>query len=206
MAKRTLDGFFKVPPTKKPCVEEQPASEQHGKSPNLSKHPTYPWAVPHLPSHIAAEIEMLVTASGKQINNQPHLDLLYFQPFVPRTIERELFEFLRSELFFYRVKYTIQRFGKATEINTPRFTTVFGIDDTSRFLEETLSIVEASAKTKPVSKTKYRCQPRPIPECLDLLLLVPSPADGKMLEDREGESSCLRSDLPPFLPQLRADR
>ena len=173
MAKRTLDGFFKVSPAQKPCVEDQLTSgQEQKKNLRVNRHPTYPWPVPYLSPRVAAEIETLVTASGKKINNQPHLDLLLFQPFIPRTIERELFEFLRSELFFYRVKYTIQRFGKETEISTPRFTTVFGIDETSRFMENPPSIVEASDRTKTVSKNKYKCQPRPIPECLDFLRRV----------------------------------
>lgn len=104
------------------------------------------------------------------MNNQSHLDLLYFQPFIPKAVDRDLFEFLRSELFFYRVKYTINRFGKETLINTPRYTTVFGIDDTSRFLED--RIVEASNPSKAVRKDKYKCNPRTIPECLDLLRRV----------------------------------
>ena len=171
MSKRTLDGFFKASPAKKAHVEDQSVSTRklEPQSSDVTSHPTYPWAVPNLPQNIAAELETLVTHTGKEIKNQPHLDLLYFQPFVPRTIERGLFEFLRSELFFYRVKYTIQRFGKQAEINTPRFTTVFGIDETNRFIAELPSIVEASDRTKPVSKSKYKCQPRPIPECLDFL-------------------------------------
>ena len=114
----------------------------------------------------------MVTAAGKAINHQPDLDILYFQPFIPHFIERDLFDFLRSELFFYRVTYTIKRFGKETQVNTPRYTTVFGLDETSRFIIDSPSIVEASDLSKPVSKTKYRCQPRPIPECLDLLRRV----------------------------------
>lgn len=172
MSKRTLDGFFKPPLAQKLCVQHQLSAKQEQHASNVTNHPTYPWALPDLPPDIVAEIETLVTSSGKEIKNQPHLDLLYFQPFIPRTIERELFEFLRSELFFYRVKYTIQRFGKETEINTPRFTTVFGIDETSRFISEPPSIVEASDRAKPVSKTKYKCKPRPIPECLDFLRRV----------------------------------
>lgn len=168
MSKRTLDGFLKASPAKEARVNRN----QEQRSLSLTSHPTYPWPIPHLPPRIAAEIETLVTNSGKEIKNQPHLDLLYFQPFISRAIERDLFEFLRSELFFYRVKYTIQRFGKEAEINTPRFTTVFGIDETSRFITEPTSIVEASDRTKPVSKTKYKCRPRPIPECLDLLRRV----------------------------------
>jgi alkylated DNA repair dioxygenase AlkB len=172
MPKRTLDGFFKTVPAKKLCAELQLSSEKEQQSSDSTSHPTYPWAVPNLPPNIAAEIETLVTSYGKDIKNQHHLDLVYFQPFIPRTIDREYFEFLRSELFFYRVKYNIQRFGKETEINTPRFTTVFGIDETSRFIAEPASIVEASDRTKLVSKTKYKCRPRPIPECLDLLRRV----------------------------------
>lgn len=172
MSKRTIDGFFKAPPAKTPRVEDQSVSKPEPQSLTFTNHPTYPWSVPDLPPHIATEIQKLVTASGKEIKNQPHLDLLYFQPFIPRNIERELFEFFRSELFYYRVKYTIQRFGKATEINTPRFTTVFGIDETSRFIKDPPAIVQASDQTKSVPKTKYKCQPRPIPECLDLLRRV----------------------------------
>lgn len=175
MSKRTLDTFFLAPSAKKlrlsqdvsatlPPVGCMPAA--------MDDHPSYPWAVPHLPAPIKEELELLVTAEGQDINNQPDLDLLYFQPFIPQSIERALFEFLRSELFFYRVKYTIKRFGVETQINTPRYTTVFGVDETSRFVTEPPSIVDVSHPFKPVSKTKYKCQPRPIPECLDFLRRV----------------------------------
>jgi alkylated DNA repair dioxygenase AlkB len=97
---------------------------------------------------------------------------LYFQPFIPKSIERELFHFLRSELFFYRVRYTIKRFGKETVINTPRFTTVFGLDETSRFVDDGARIVDAADPSRTVPRDKYRCRPRPIPECLDLLRRV----------------------------------
>ena len=172
MPKRTLDGFFKAAPAIQPRTEDQLSHQDEHQSSSLTSHPTYPWPIATLPPKIAAEIEVLVNTCGKEIKDQPHLDLLYFQPFIPRTIERDLFEFLRSELFFYRVKYAIQRFGKETEVNTPRFTTVFGIDKTSCFITEPPWIVEASDRTKPVSKTKYKCHPRPIPECLDFLRRV----------------------------------
>jgi len=178
MAKRTLDGFFSSAP-KKPRIESAPvASLEKGAEPSpavpckATNHPTYPWPVPHLPAHISPEVELLVTAQGKEIKDQPHLDLLYFQPFIPKTVERDLFNFLRSELFFYRVKYTIKRFGKETLINTPRFTTVFGLDGTSRFADGGLRIVDASDPVKTVSVNKYHCKPRPIPDCLDFLRRV----------------------------------
>ena len=171
MSKRKLDSFF-TPATKKARPGLATAISPSPTSNRKSSHGTYPWNVPHLPSHIAEEIELQVTATGKSINNQPHLNLLYFQPFVPHSIERALFNFLRSELFFYRVKYTITRYGKATLINTPRFTTVFGVDETSQFADGGSRIVEASDLSKTVRKDKYRCSPRPIPECLDLLRRV----------------------------------
>ncbi|KAI1618232.1 hypothetical protein EDD36DRAFT_459886 [Exophiala viscosa] len=172
MAKRTLDAFFSLTPTaaKRARVEPQSTTTTLN-STVATTHPTYSWPVPHLPEHISSEVELLVTTQGKEIKDQPHLDLLYFQPFVPRSISQDLFNFLRSELFFYRVKYTIKRFGKETIINTPRFTTVFGLDETSFFADNN-QIVEATSPTKPVRKDKYKCKPRPIPECLDLLRRV----------------------------------
>ena len=143
-----------------------------------SNHPTYPWPVPYYAPEIIAELEDLRQKTGKEINNQPDLDLVYYQPFVPSSIAQDLFNFLRSHLFFYRVKYTIKRFGKETLINTPRYTTVFGIDETSRFITDPPSIVEAAEKSKTVPKTKYKCQPRAIPECLDLLRRVAEEATG----------------------------
>ena len=173
MSKRTLEGFFTTPVVKRVKLAEQCPAELTTKI-NLKKsnHPTYPWPVPELPSYLTKELELLVTATGKVINDQPDLDLLYFQPFVPRSIERDLFEFLRSELFFYRVKYSLKRFGKVTKVQTPRYTSVFGVDETSRFIPEPPFLVDASDLSKPVPRTKYKCQPRPIPECLDFLRRV----------------------------------
>ncbi|KAK5045838.1 hypothetical protein LTR84_008931 [Exophiala bonariae] len=175
MAKRTLDGFFSAT-SKKPKVATPDAActSTSANTANLAttSHSTYPWPILQLPPNIQVELEGQVTAQGRQINDQPHLDLLYFQPFIPKSIERELFEFLRSELFFYRVKYTIKRFGKETLINTPRFTTVFGLDETSQFDDAGTRIVEASNSSKNVHPNKYKCKPRPIPECLDFLRRV----------------------------------
>lgn len=172
MSKRSLDNFFS-PAVKKSRVESTPVQNNSGDTPTkTTNHSTYAWPIRHLPDNIIDEVELLVTAQGRTINNQPHLDLLYFQPYVPKKIAKDLFEFLRSELFFYRVKYTIKRFGKETLINTPRFTTVFGVDETSRFANDGKQLVEASDISKPVRKDKYKCKPRPIPECLDFLRRV----------------------------------
>ena len=61
------------------------------------------------------------TVLSKEINDQPDLDLLYFEPFVPGYLAKPMFEFLRSELPFYRVEYDIKRGGISTHIRTPRY-------------------------------------------------------------------------------------
>lgn len=207
MSKRTLDSFFS-PTTKKikqstqdvldhgPSQQKEIKASQalvadashHSlpKSISTTSHATYAFPIADLPSTISEELdELLLTASGKMIKNQPHLDLLYFEPLIPRSVADELFQFLRSALPFYRVKYTINRFGKSLDINTPRYTTVFGIDETSRFLETIASfpedsktnlmstrIVEASNRLNEVAPGKYKScvvPPRPIPPCLSVL-------------------------------------
>ncbi|KAI5270503.1 DNA repair family protein-like protein [Aureobasidium subglaciale] len=161
MSKRTLDTFFN--PTQKkakiPLTESKDAP---------SKHTTYPYAIPQLPPEVSDLLNFAPEAEGKIINDQPDLDLLYFQPYIPGSISTPLFEFLRGELFFYRVKYKIKRGPIETDINTPRFTTVFGVDETSIFSSDG-SLLDAATQ-KPISKDKYKtCKPRPIPSCLDAL-------------------------------------
>lgn len=167
--KRTLDGFFekKVTP-KKARIEASPQDQAETDQP-VSFHPTYPHPVPHFPSYISNTILAEVPASeGRHINDQPDLDLLYFQPFIPKSIENDAFQFLRKELFFYRVKYKIKRGPVETDINTPRFTTVFGVDETSKF-DIDGKLVDSKSE-KPIPMDRYRtCSPRPIPGCLEQL-------------------------------------
>lgn len=113
------------------------------------------------------------------MTDQPDLDLLYFEPYLPRSSAKELFEFLRSSLPFYRVEYDIKRGGISTHIRTPRWTTVFGLDETSRFApatdgtgaeETTNMIVDAKTGREVVGDRYYdKYPPRPIPACLDAL-------------------------------------
>lgn len=88
---------------------------------------------------------------------------------MPTYLAKDLFTFLRAELPFYRVKYSIKRFGVETAINTPRYTTVFGLDETSRFSTSTedSTIVDAKTGIKVPAKAYARYAPRPIPKCLD---------------------------------------
>lgn len=127
-----------------------------------------------MPASLSAELASLpAPGTGRAIDDQPDLDLLYFEPYVPRAAAGELFRFLRSSLPFYRVEYDIRRGGGTggTHIRTPRWTTVFGIDETSRFSPDG-RVVDASTGTPASSvDTKYyaRYPPRPIPQCLDEL-------------------------------------
>lgn len=170
--KRSLDNFFTPTSQKKLRLTAEPGPPNINTvdvpNPQVSNHATYPFPVPHLPPHIIEHLNEVPASQGKEINDQPDLDLLYFQPYIPRTIERELFEFLRSKLFFYRVQYSIKRYGTETQINTPRYTTVFGVDTSSKFNLDGALI--DSQTSKAISPDRYRtCTPRPLPQCLDHL-------------------------------------
>ena len=173
--KRALDSFFTPISHKKPCLSPGPPIESEycrigPSSTDVSNHRSYPYPVPHLPLDIVEQLSRVPAAEGREINNQPDLDLLYFQPYIPKSVERDLFHFLRQQLFFYRVQYTIKRYGTETQINTPRYTTVFGVDTSSTFTA-TGDLIDSQTK-KPVPLERYKAcasQPRPIPQCLDHL-------------------------------------
>lgn len=167
MSKRTLDGFFKAPPAKKARISDQPGSS----------HETYPFTVPHLPVDIIGALGFAPAAEGRVMADQPDLDLVYYQPYIPKDIVKDLFQFLRSELFFYRVEYDIKRGPIQTRIRTPRFTTVFGVDETSRFSEEGALVDVSNGKAIP--RDRYNCKPRPLPACLDLLRRITEGTTGE---------------------------
>ena len=168
MKRGAIDSFFKRPEPKKPKYEV---------STQKTSHASYPFAIPHLPASITEQLGFAPAEEGKIMNDQLDLDLVYYRPYVPSSIAPGLFEFLRQELPFYRVQYNITRGGAQTRINTPRFTTVFGVDDTSRFTSIG-SIVDAKTG-KPVEKSRYKCVPRPIPQCLEELRKVTEGTTGE---------------------------
>lgn len=162
MSKRgALDAFFQ--PNKKPKVAELPrppsfietsdsiashaqadsttkSSPKHENDDNsdpphepFSTHYTYPFPVPSLPTSLHTELSTCPPKPARHIASHPDLDLLYYEPFLPRPAAKSLFNHLRSSLFFYRVTYPIKRGPVETIINTPRYTTVFGVDETSTF-------------------------------------------------------------------------
>ncbi|CAD6443430.1 ef712c54-293d-4640-9633-8e038daeeac6 [Sclerotinia trifoliorum] len=182
-AKRTIDSFFK-PPAKRPRVsesatlEEKPKEEKSHTEREFTHHSTYPFPIPYFPSSISSELASFPSTIAKEINDQADLDLLYFQPYIPKYLERQVFQFLRSELPFYRVEYDINRGGISTHIKTPRWTTVFGLDETSRFSD--IGEVIDTTSSKKVEKERYytKYPPRPIPKCLEDLRLSTEAATG----------------------------
>lgn len=158
MKRGAIDSFFKPSAPKKPKYEA---------STNVSNHHSYPHPIPHLPTEFQDQLAFAPAEEGKLMNDRLHLDLVYYQPYIPSSIAPGLFDFLRQELPFYRVQYNIKRGSVETQINTPRYTTVFGVDETSRFNEE--GDVVDSKSGKKVEKGKYKCTPRPLPHCLDHL-------------------------------------
>ncbi|EME88012.1 uncharacterized protein MYCFIDRAFT_29190 [Pseudocercospora fijiensis CIRAD86] len=177
---RTLENFFSPPPVKRAKAENAGRNSgqgQHDPTPQeYSKHLTYPFSVPGLPASLRDALNFAPAEEGRPINDQPDLDLVYYQPYIPKEVQRDLFQFLRDELFFYRVKYTIKRGPVDTQINTPRYTTVFGIDETARFNQNGVPVDALTSKVLP--RTAYKCQPRPIPDCLDVLRQLTENATG----------------------------
>jgi alkylated DNA repair dioxygenase AlkB len=168
MKRGAIDSFFKTAVAKKPRYEA---------SADKSRHTSYPFAIPHLPDLFLELLNFVPASKGKRMNEQLDLDLMYYQPYMPTQISAGIFDFLRQELPFYRVQYNITRGGVQKQINTPRFTTVFGIDDTSRFADDG-GVVDAKTNKK-VEATRYKCKPRPIPQCLDELRKVTESSTGE---------------------------
>ncbi|KAI5466627.1 hypothetical protein BGZ63DRAFT_344782 [Mariannaea sp. PMI_226] len=173
--KRTLDSFFT--PTPKRSREEELNNNENEKDVGDFSHRHYPHPIANLPSSISRELGTVPVKLAREINDQPDLDLLYFEPFLPTSVSRRLFEFLRAELPFYRVEYRIKRGGIETEIRTPRWTTVFGLDETSRF-DDDGHVVDAKLKTRVSDRCYEKYPPRPIPECLDELRRCTEAATG----------------------------
>ncbi|CRG83836.1 hypothetical protein PISL3812_01192 [Talaromyces islandicus] len=193
MSKRTLDAFFK--PTTQPSIAKKLKSSSDPPSPpsdakedatetikettekevlTPEANPSYPYPIAKLPSHISVGLSFATPAQEpRAINDQPNLNLLYYEPYIPQPTAKEYFHFLRCELPFYRVRYTVKRGPTETVINTPRYTTVFGVDTTSYFSKtgedlESKTVLLDSKTNQPVKPGKYKCTPRPIPSCLDL--------------------------------------
>ncbi|KAK6540887.1 hypothetical protein TWF694_008270 [Orbilia ellipsospora] len=194
MSKRSIASFFtKLPETsKKPrlsspapkdaSVEDVKKEEEDVEESIPSIHPSYPHPILSLPPHLLSFLATYQPPQPRQIK-KPDLQIDSYTPFFPPSTAKSLYLFLRASLPFYRVTYSIKRGDLETTVNTPRFTTVYGIDSHSIFLNpdsndggdsvdgEKRVLVDSKTK-KTLGSERYRacvCRPRPIPQCLEVL-------------------------------------
>jgi alkylated DNA repair dioxygenase AlkB len=147
--------------------------------PPPATHPTYPFPIVSLSPLLFSTLSFSPYDPGKSITDGPDLNLLYYHPYIPPQASTPLFKYLRSSLPFYRVIYTIKRGSMETVINTPRYTTVFGLDATSTFSPtDSTTILDAQTKKSLPTKT-YSCTPRPIPPALNTLRLLTEASTGE---------------------------
>ncbi|KAG0614063.1 hypothetical protein M758_6G148700 [Ceratodon purpureus] len=144
-----------------------------------STHPTYPFPIADLPITSAALQAGLAPTSAGKVIKKGDLDLLYFQPFIKSPTANLLYKHLLEELPWYKVMYL----ARGMTINTPRFTTVFGLDETAFFdpapnehedeagthIPVAGSRVMSAISKQPVPGNVYQKPPRPIPRCLQEL-------------------------------------
>ncbi|WWD16042.1 hypothetical protein CI109_100467 [Kwoniella shandongensis] len=116
--------------------------------PSYHLPPTPTYNHPILISSIPTTLQQIHfnTTANPILKPSLDLDLLYFKRFIdPSLSSRELTKYLLESLPWYRVKYMV----RGININTPRFTTVFGKDSTD------------------IPWGGYmKCRPRAIPEIL----------------------------------------
>lgn len=167
MPKRLIDSFF-APKVAKRKLE--PDYNGLDRDTAYDQHASYP-----IPLPAKFPFDLVPNSSPKSIKDKTDLDLLYYQPLFPAQISRQLFEFLRKEFCWYRVTYQV----RGITINTPRFTTVFGLDDTHYFSgpDATGPVLEKLTNLKP--KKAFKCVPRPLPGCLNILRSVVEGATGE---------------------------
>lgn len=123
-----------------------------------SKHSSYPFPI----AKMSLNIQTQNCKSGSRTCNRPDLDMQYYH-FLSHSNSLALFRHLRHHLPFYRVKYEAHQ----RVILTPRYTTVFGLDISSIF-NESGKVSDATNPTLSIP-SRYRCSPRPIPQCLQLI-------------------------------------
>ena len=102
-----------------------------------------PYPTPTFPIQTSAK-------ERRAIDDKPDLDLIYITSFIPSPCDLSLYTFLLNTLPWYRVEYSKQ-IDRQVQIVTPRYTTVFGMDETKQ------------------PKEQYTRAPRQIPPILDEL-------------------------------------
>ena len=121
----------KISPTSNQAVnalfdDEYPPMDHPSYHPPPGPTFNHPFQIPSIPQHLRETLKFNTT--GREIKNKElGLDLVYFDKFIDKSSSRELTNYLLDSLPWYRVKYTV----RGININTPRYTTVFGKDMTN---------------------------------------------------------------------------
>ncbi|PON21615.1 2OG-Fe(II)oxygenase, partial [Trichoderma gamsii] len=120
--KRTIDAFFNSAPKRAriDVVEERSTPDEQDEITTTSQHLHYPFPITDFPASVSKELSSLPARPARVINNEPDLDLLYYEPYIPEYLARQIFQHLRAELPFYKVEYQIKRGGIETQVRTPR--------------------------------------------------------------------------------------
>jgi alkylated DNA repair dioxygenase AlkB len=155
MSKRSISHFFASPPVKKVKADSVAIEKPLKQSVFYKSHPSYPIPLPD-----ALPFALECNSSFKKIENLPSLSLYYYAPLFPAHTATELFNFLLQNMPWYRVTYEV----RGITINTPRYTTVFGLDETHQFENGDGPVLEIATGKPP--KKPLRCTPRPIPGAL----------------------------------------
>ena len=92
---------------------------------------TYPFVDPYPLATFSLQTNV---TERRLINDKPDLDLVYITSFLPSPCDMSLYTYLLTTLPWYRVEYSKQT-DRLVHIVTPRYTTVFGIDETQQLLE-----------------------------------------------------------------------
>ncbi|KAF3940339.1 hypothetical protein ABW19_dt0201804 [Dactylella cylindrospora] len=174
MSKRSIASFFSKLPnaessTKKPRIESPHVDEEDSAYPTT--HGSYPHPISSLPITLLTLLDTYERSPPKRIRKLD-LDIDFYQPFFPSSTAKQLYQLLRQSLPFYRVTYNIKRGDLETTVRTPRYTTVYGVDAYSFFLDDDKRILLDAKTKKPIPTDRYKscvCDPRPIPQCLEVL-------------------------------------
>ncbi|KAI5841336.1 DNA repair family protein [Morchella snyderi] len=195
MSKRPITSYFTVAPSKRPKISlhsDLPPSTHPSYPfpiaclpPSLSFSSTK--APDKSPNEASEASEAINAETGTQnaaeaindkseikeiaptsVAHKQDLDILHYHPFLHALLAKELFLFLRKELPFYRVEYKINRAGVETNVKTPRYTSLFGVDASSYFHPLSGELLDAKSR-HPVPADRYRCTPRPLPQCVEML-------------------------------------
>lgn len=126
-----------------------PGPDHPSYHPPLSPDHNHPFPIPP-PSQSLVDALSFSQSPRAILKPNLNLDLLYFDHFISSPGSRELYDYLLDSLPWYRVKYTV----RGININTPRWTTVFGKDSSTK------------------SWSGYNVKPRAIPEILLRLMEI----------------------------------